>query len=106
MAVDSSSAFIEELKARAKQADLERLVIPIHGDMAKLDWPTGSLDFRWSEGAAYNLEFEQVLKRWRPLLINSGITVVFFRCYGQRLGRLLGVFVWHSILAIAQSPFL
>jgi len=76
MAVDSSSAFIEELKARAKQAGLEHLVIPIHSDMAKLDWPAGSLDLLWSEGAAYNLEFEQALKCWRPLLVNDGIAVI------------------------------
>ncbi|WYL92553.1 MAG: class I SAM-dependent methyltransferase [Gloeotrichia echinulata IR180] len=76
MAVDSSSVFIEELKARAKQVGLEHLIIPIHGDMAKLNWSVGSLDLLWSEGAAYNLGFEQSLKIWRPLVTNSGITVI------------------------------
>ncbi|MEO1147245.1 MAG: class I SAM-dependent methyltransferase [Cyanobacteria bacterium J06638_22] len=76
MAVDSSLAFIDELKARAKQLGLEHLVIPIHGDMAQLDWPVGSIDLLWSEGAAYNLGFEQALKTWRPLLTTSGIAVI------------------------------
>ncbi|MEA5616884.1 class I SAM-dependent methyltransferase [Cronbergia sp. UHCC 0137] len=76
MAVDSSSVFIEELKARAEQVGLEHLIIPIHGDMAKLDWSVGSLDLLWSEGAAYNLGFEQSLKIWRPLLTNSSIAVI------------------------------
>jgi len=77
MAVDSSSVFIEELKARAKlAAGLEHLIIPIQGDMAELDWPVGSLDLLWSEGAAYNLGFEQALKIWRPLLANSAIAVI------------------------------
>jgi ubiquinone/menaquinone biosynthesis C-methylase UbiE len=76
MAVDSSSVFIEELKARAKQVGLEHLIIPIHGDMAKLDWAVGSVDLLWSEGAAYNLGFEQALKLWRPLLANTGIAVI------------------------------
>jgi ubiquinone/menaquinone biosynthesis C-methylase UbiE len=76
MAVDSSSVFIDELKAHAKQAGLEHLIIPIHGDMAKLDWSVGSIDLLWSEGAAYNLGFEQALKIWRPLLANSGIAVI------------------------------
>ncbi|MGF1520918.1 MAG: SAM-dependent methyltransferase [Leptolyngbyaceae cyanobacterium] len=75
-AVDSSSVFIDELKARAKQAGLEHLIIPIHGDMAKLDWPVSSIDLLWSEGAAYTLGFEQALKLWRPLLANNGIAVI------------------------------
>jgi len=76
MAVDFSSVFIDELKARAKQANLEHLIIPIHGDMAKLNWSVGSVDLLWSEGAAYNLGFEQSLKIWRPLLATNGIAVV------------------------------
>ncbi len=76
LAVDSSSVFIEELKARVKQVGLEHLIMPIHGDMAKLDWQDGSLDLLWSEGAAYNLGFEQALKLWRPLLTNTGIAVI------------------------------
>ncbi|WP_416673537.1 SAM-dependent methyltransferase [Egbenema bharatensis] len=76
MAVDSSLVFIDELKARAKQLGLEHLVMPIHGDMAKLNWSVGSVDLLWSEGAAYNLEFEQALKIWQPLLANRGIAVI------------------------------
>ncbi|MCZ8191493.1 MAG: class I SAM-dependent methyltransferase [Microcystis sp. LE19-338.1B] len=70
MAVDSSSVFIDELKTRAKQLGLEHLIIPIHGDMAKLDWSVGSVDLLWSEGAAYNLGFEQALKpTFRTLVV-------------------------------------
>jgi serine/threonine-protein kinase HipA len=76
MAVDTSPVFIDELKIRANQLGLEHLIIPIQGDMATLDWPIGSVDLLWSEGAAYNLGFEQALKIWRPLLVNNGIAVV------------------------------
>jgi serine/threonine-protein kinase HipA len=76
MAVDSSLAFINELKARTKQLGLEHLIIPVHGDMAKLDWPVGSVDLLWSEGAAYNLGFEQALKIWRSLLATNSIAVI------------------------------
>jgi len=76
MAVDFSSIFIDELKARAKQLGLEHLIIPIHGDMGKLNWSAGSVDLLWSEGSAYNLGFEQALKIWRPLLTTSGIAVI------------------------------
>lgn len=76
MAVDASVVFIEELKVRAKQTGLDQFIIPIHGDMAKLDWEVGSLDLLWSEGAAYNLGFEQALKIWRPLLADQGVAVL------------------------------
>jgi ubiquinone/menaquinone biosynthesis C-methylase UbiE len=76
MAVDSSSVFIDELRARAKQLGLEHLMIPIQGDMGQLDWSAGSVDLLWSEGAAYHLGFEQALKIWRPLLVNNGIAVI------------------------------
>ncbi|NJR70122.1 MAG: class I SAM-dependent methyltransferase [Synechococcales cyanobacterium CRU_2_2] len=76
LAVDSSSVFLEELTARAKQADLEHWITPIQADMGKLEWPVASIDLLWSEGAAYHLGFEQALKRWRPLLAPNGIAVV------------------------------
>ncbi|MGD1855528.1 MAG: SAM-dependent methyltransferase [Leptolyngbyaceae cyanobacterium] len=75
-AVDASAVFIEELKVRARQAGLEHLIIPIHGNMAKLDWSAASVDLLWSEGAAYNLGFEQALTAWRPLLATNGIAVI------------------------------
>lgn len=76
MAVDASAVFIDELKAHAKRLGLEDLIMPIQADMAKLDWPVGSVDLLWSEGSAYNLGFEQALKTWRPLLANSSIAVI------------------------------
>ncbi len=75
-AVDVSSTFINELKARAQHLGLAHLIHPIQGDIATLDWPVGSLDLLWSEGAAYNLGFEQALKRWRSLLAKKGIAVI------------------------------
>jgi ubiquinone/menaquinone biosynthesis C-methylase UbiE len=75
-AVDSSAVFIEELKTNARRAGLDHLVVPIHGDMAALDWPAASIDLLWSEGAAYNLGFEWALSLWRPLVANHGIAVV------------------------------
>ncbi|PZU99330.1 MAG: class I SAM-dependent methyltransferase [Pseudanabaena sp.] len=76
IAVDSASVFIDELKMRAKQSKLEHLIKPIHGDMAKLDWADGSINLLWSEGAAYNLGFEQALTIWRSLLTNTGLAVI------------------------------
>jgi SAM-dependent methyltransferase len=74
--VDSSAVFIDELKARAKQLDLDRLIVPIHDDMGKLDRSVGVFDLLWSEGAIYHLGFERGLKLWRPLLAEGGIAVI------------------------------
>jgi ubiquinone/menaquinone biosynthesis C-methylase UbiE len=55
MAVDTNPIFIGELKVRAQQLGLEHFIKPIQGDMSQLDWPIGSIDLLWSEGAAYHL---------------------------------------------------
>ena len=44
--------------------------------MGKLDWPSGSLDLLWSEGAAYNLTFAGALEKWRRLLAPQGLAVI------------------------------
>ena len=75
-AVDISSVFLEELKARAEQRGLDHLILPVAADMAQLPLPMGSLDLIWSEGAAYNLGFETALKTWRSHLTSRGIAVV------------------------------
>lgn len=75
-AVDQSTVFIDELKARAIPAGLGHLIIPIRADMAALDWRPASLDLLWSEGSAYNLGFESALRLWRPLLSSGGVAVI------------------------------
>ncbi|WP_310485790.1 class I SAM-dependent methyltransferase [Chamaesiphon sp. VAR_48_metabat_403] len=76
VAVDSAAVFIDELTARAKQLGLDRLIMPIQGDMANLDRSVGVFDLLWSEGAIYHLGFDRGLKLWRPLLTDSGIAVI------------------------------
>ncbi len=76
VAIDSAAVFIDALTARAKQLDLDRLIVPIQGDMANLDRSVGVFDLLWSEGAIYHLGFERGLKLWRPLLVDGGIAVI------------------------------
>ncbi len=75
-AVDFSREFLNELTSRAKQRGLEHLVETIECDMGNLDWKPGTIDFLWSEGAAYNLTFKGALKAWRPLMADNGIAVI------------------------------
>ncbi len=75
-AVDACPAFIEELRMRAQRDGLAQRIEAIVADMGALDWPPGSIDLIWSEGAAYNLGFERALRLWRPLLAPHGLAVV------------------------------
>jgi ubiquinone/menaquinone biosynthesis C-methylase UbiE len=75
-AVDVAPPLIEALKSRVARAGLAGLVEPIVADMGSLDWPAGSVDLIWSEGAAYNLGFERALAAWRPLLSPRGVAVL------------------------------
>ncbi|WP_338065351.1 class I SAM-dependent methyltransferase [Thiospirillum jenense] len=76
LAVDLSAEFIAELSTRAQAAGLADFITPINADMADLNWPNESIDLLWSEGAAYQLGFENALTRWRPLIRSGGIAVI------------------------------
>lgn len=75
-AVDLSSEFISELQQHAQELGLDHLINPLQQDMATLNWPDGSIDLLWSEGAAYHLGFENALNSWRSLLTPKGIAVI------------------------------
>lgn len=76
LAVEQMPGFLETLAARAEAEGLSDLVQPIEADMGALDWPDGSIDLLWSEGAAYNLTFRGALERWRRLLARDGIAAI------------------------------
>jgi len=75
-AVDLSGGFLETLRTRARALGLEAWVRTVEADMGKLDWPSGSLDLLWSEGAAYNLTFAGALATWRRLLAPQSLAVI------------------------------
>jgi SAM-dependent methyltransferase len=75
-AVDLARAFLDRLEERAQAQGLSHLVTAIEADIGALDWPSGSIDLLWSEGAAYNLGFERALHTWGPLLAPGGIAVI------------------------------
>lgn len=76
LAVDLIPDFLDDLKLCAAAAGLADRITVIQADMGALDWRPGSIDLLWSEGAAYNLGFEEALRSWRPLLAEGGIAVV------------------------------
>ncbi|MGD2186302.1 MAG: class I SAM-dependent methyltransferase [Desulfobacterales bacterium] len=75
-AVDFSKEFLDQMMRRARQEGLEDLIKPIECDMGNLGWEPESIDLLWSEGAAYNITFENALKAWRPFVASNGIAVI------------------------------
>lgn len=67
-AVDSLPAFLTALQSRAKQAGLDDLIIPVQASMDRLPFEVESLDVIWSEGAIYNIGFENGVSQWRRYL--------------------------------------
>lgn len=54
-ALDSHAPSIERLKISAVEFGLSQRILPMVGDMAKLEFPPASFDLIWSEGALYNI---------------------------------------------------
>lgn len=75
-ALDNHAPFINILKHKARQAGLENKIHCVVGNMSAMNFPGKRFDVIWSEGAAYNMGFENALKSWNPLLKHKGYLVV------------------------------
>ncbi|MBN8489946.1 MAG: class I SAM-dependent methyltransferase [Burkholderiales bacterium] len=76
VAVDTLSAFLATLQSRAEQAGLADRITPVNASMDRLPFELESLDAIWSEGAIYNMGFENGVTQWRPYLKRDGILAV------------------------------
>ena len=65
-AVDFLPEFIDILKERAADEDLSASIKPIVGAMESLPFADEEFDVIWSEGAIYNMGFENGVRAWRP----------------------------------------
>lgn len=75
-AVDNHTPFLTKLQKKAKVCNCRAEIRTALGDMAALDFPPDSFDLIWSEGAAYNIGFENALKTWRSLLRSEGCMAI------------------------------
>lgn len=76
VAVDFLSDFLDALSARASQAGLADRIDTVNASMDALPFDADSLDAIWSEGAVYNIGFENGVRKWRPFLKPGGILAV------------------------------
>ncbi len=75
-AVDFLPEFIEVLAANTGAAGLDDRVRPLVCSMEDLPFEAGEYDVLWSEGAIYNMGFENGVSSWRPYLAPGGLLVV------------------------------
>ena len=74
--IDLFPAFIDLFNSNAVKLDLQDRVKGVVGSMDKLPFHNDELDLIWSEGAIYNIGFEQGLNEWRKYLKKGGYIAV------------------------------
>ena len=75
-ALDNHKPFIDKLKRDARRAGYAERVHCVVGDMNSMNFPKGSFDAIWCEGAAFVMGLSNALKAWRPLLRPKGYLAV------------------------------
>lgn len=74
-AVDFLQPFLAELQQRTAAAGVAERVRPLHASMDALPLADAQFDLLWSEGAIYNMGFENGVQSWRRLLKPGGVLV-------------------------------
>lgn len=80
-AIDSHPPFVDELNRTATALGLGDRIRARVGDMRQLDFPAGSFDLIWCEGAIFVVGFEAGLRAWRPWLAPGGHVAVTEACW-------------------------
>jgi len=75
-AIDFLQEFLDILEQRAERAGVADRISPLCGSMDDLPFTDEELDIIWSEGAIYNIGFEEGVKDWRRYLKVGGVLVV------------------------------
>ena len=75
-AVDFSPDFLEVLEANAEEEGLSSRISTLLCPMEQLPFAEGEYDVFWSEGAVYNMGFENGVNNWRLFLRPGGLLVV------------------------------
>ena len=75
-AIDNHAPFVELLRAKVRELSLQDRLRAQVADMAAMPFEPATFDLIWSEGAIYNVGFEEGLEAWRPLLRGRGIVAV------------------------------
>lgn len=75
-AVDFAPEFLDQLRIAARRKSLGERIDTLAASMDALPFEDRSLDAIWSEGAIYNMGFENGVKAWRRFLKPEGVLAV------------------------------
>lgn len=75
-AVDLLPEFMSELNEKAQKLGLTDKIVTLEKSMDDLPFNEGEFDLIWSEGAIYNIGFENGLKKWKDYLKIGGYLAV------------------------------
>ena len=75
-AVDLFPEFLDKLNMKAKKLGVEKRIQTLQESMDKLPFAHESFDIIWSEGAVYNMGFENGIQYWRNFLKPGGYLAV------------------------------
>lgn len=75
-AVDFLPPFLARLRQRSEAAGLAGRIRTLEASMDALPFADGQFDLLWSEGAIYNIGFENGIQRWHRFLRPGGVLVV------------------------------
>ncbi|MDC1068202.1 class I SAM-dependent methyltransferase [Candidatus Kapabacteria bacterium] len=71
-AVDLFPEFLDELNEKSHKLGLTEKIVTLEKSMEDLPFDMGEFDLIWSEGAIYNIGFENGLKKWKDYLKVGG----------------------------------
>ncbi|MBN2510604.1 MAG: class I SAM-dependent methyltransferase [Spirochaetales bacterium] len=71
-AVDLFPAFLEKLDQRSGKSGLHDAITTLQASMDSLPFEKGEFDIIWSEGAVYNIGFENGIASWKEFLKPGG----------------------------------
>lgn len=75
-AVDFYSEFLDELNEKSERLGLKEKIITLQKSMEDLPFKSEEFDIIWSEGAIYNVGFENGIKNWKNYLKVGGYLAV------------------------------
>ena len=75
-AVDLFPEFLDELNQTSQRLGLTDRILTLEKSIDDLPFKTNTFDLIWSEGAIYNMGFENGIKKWREYLKPGGYLAV------------------------------
>jgi ubiquinone/menaquinone biosynthesis C-methylase UbiE len=88
--IDTDQNALDKLNEKIEQAGLLDHVKTLNCSMKDMQFPEGSYDIIWSEGAIFAIGFEQALEEWRRFIRPEGYLVLHARLgnIGQRVAAI------------------